>query len=215
MGIAEENNKTIKEIIEEKIIELEQNTKPKIVKTLLHSKSKSEPTEFTYIEEYQKLKIIKDFIENTKEEVYKEQEYMLSQETNTIWDKQDIIEKELIKPTKYNQFYKKFKELIYNQSTDYEKGEELQVTKEIWWGEDIRRQKIESTTIKPNYEELRTLYFYYKQQIERNLFDNGTKFENALKEFSTIVNNINAVIKPILEDKYQNDNLSNKKLSKL
>jgi len=87
----------------------------------------------------------------------------LSQETNIIWDKQDIIEKELIKPTKYNKFYKKLKELIYNQSTDYEKGEELQVTKEIWFGEDIRRQKIESTTIKPNYEELRKLYFYYKK----------------------------------------------------
>ncbi len=138
----------------------------------------------------------------------------LSQETNTIWDKQDIIEKELIKPTKYNKFYKKLKELIYKQSTDYEKGEELQVTKEIQFGED-RRQKIESTTIKPNYEELQKLYFDYKMQIEPDLFDNGTKFENSLKEFSTIVNNINAVIKPILEDKYQNDNLSNKKLSKL
>jgi hypothetical protein len=47
------------------------------------------------------------------------------------------------------------------------------------------------------------------------LFDNGTKFENSLKEFSAIVNNINTVIGSILEDKYQNDNLSNKKLSKL
>jgi len=76
VGIAEENNKTIKEIIEQKIIELEENTKQKIVKTRLHSKSKSGPTAVIYKEEYEKLNIIKNFVEDLKEEVYKEQEYM-------------------------------------------------------------------------------------------------------------------------------------------